>query len=365
MLLCAPALAQYQDAPLTGKRSITRYGISGVDAYGNATDYWKNRREVGIFRTQEQMLRMGGFNAPGRLSERRPMFYDMQGVGFNPARLAPDLVDEGQLWREHVVWSQVYALYGGFGKRVSQTAPPTTQGLIRRGDVMLEALGERGPVERAMLHATTGRAPIPSLGGAPERMLGLPAPPEAGEPLSHFIDERMGGAHNRAVAEAWEQFAAEDFHEASRLFAGAVALQPEDYASRIGDLFAQLALGHLNSTRYALRSIVARDSAPFSHKLDMAARFSSEDWPRRLRVASEGYARVYLARLEDARRSAELKEETVAEAAALHVFVLWHLGFEAEAQAAGNTLARSFPGTIYAQWPVLMQSARAAPPSQP
>ena len=196
-------------------------------------------------------------------------------------------------------------------------------------------------------------------------MLGLEPLPDSDKPLSHFVDERMAGAHARIAAEGWEQFAEDNFHKAGRLFAGAVSLAPDDYASRIGGLFAHLALGHLNSTRQALRSIAAEDSNPFRHELNVAERFGSEQWPRRLRTTSEGYAQMYLARLEEVRQSTELKEEAIAEAAALHVFVLWYLGFEDEARGAGNTLARNFPDTAYARWPALMLAARAAPPAQP
>jgi len=365
LLLCPSAQAQYHDSPLTGRRDITRYGISGIDAYGNATAYWLNRRQIGAFQTEGQALRTSGYQAPGRLPDRRPMFYDMQAAGFKTANLAPHLVDPDQLWRERVRWNQVFEVYGGFGQRTSQVEPPNTQRLLRRSNVMFEALGNRGPVERATLRGTTGRAPIPSLGGDPQRMLGLEPPPTASEPLSHFVDERMAGAHTLAVAEGWEQFAEDNFHEARRRFAGAVALRPDDHASRIGALFSHLALQHLSSARQALRSIATGDSNPFRHELNVAERLGAEEWPQRLRTISESYAQVYLSRLEEVRQSAELNEEIVAEASALHVFVLWYLGFEDEARAAGNTLARSFPDTVYAQWPALMQAARAAPPAQP
>jgi hypothetical protein len=251
-----------------------------------------------------------------------------------------------------------YGSYGGFGERRSYYAAGDPTGLFARRRELITATGMNAPVERAM-----GRSgALPGLGWSVSRTPFLategpqPDSEHAGEnaPMAS-LDERLSTEvnilHARTRTEGWAFFRDRDYRRAMRSLETAAMLDPQDYESRIGEIFCHLTIGAVRTAFALLVELNRRDPNVFQHALPVADRYGSVVTAQQVRLTAQGIA-------ESAEQSAE--------ANALHIFVLWYMDRRDDALRAARTLAGRASGRLYAAWPDTMRAATAAaPPTTP
>ena len=344
------------------------YGISGVDAYGNASNDWRDRRTLGIpnFGAYEGGLRNYGMLE--QQSTRRPIYHDVRSAELARTGLGTAESVTNVAWEQQWLLSNVYGTYGGFRQR--RPMDSNLQDILSRRDSLLRATALNAPISRELLLSGVATAPGAVLPNPEIEAATLEAmPPEpvpdadAGPPLSEQLSHRLDAAYESTLAEAWGEFSDGRYRIAARLFSGAAQLRRDDNGPRIGETFSLLATQQAAAAAASIRQIINERVTLFAADLNVSDRFSSPDEARRVRLMAE---RSYTALREAAQKnpSDELRARE-ADAGAVQVFVLWYLGDRAQARASADALQRNFPDTVYATWPALLRASLGETPTQP
>ncbi|HNQ23825.1 MAG TPA: hypothetical protein PKK06_12085 [Phycisphaerae bacterium] len=347
-----------------------RYGISSVDAYGNATANWKEVREASFFFNLIQARGLRSYQTIGRAPDQLPIYHDMRAAQLARLGLEPAPDPDRQQREERWLWHHVYGPYGGFGQRVGEHLPKGVNDLVARKPLMLQAAGLTGPVRRTLLQSGPSTVPIVRPGTVewPAAAVAEVTPPVAvplaeGRPLSLCLAAARDAACERSIQEAWTWFTEGRFREAARLLSGASALRPDDVSVRLAEVFARVSAGQLETAAVIVEEIVRRELAPFGQEMAILDRYDDRERGRRVRQETDVYAQALRKAVVD---DADPKRKArAANAGALHVLVLWYLGERDLALGAAETLSRNFPDTVYARWPVQMRAAREAAAAQP
>jgi thioredoxin-like negative regulator of GroEL len=176
---------------------------------------------------------------------------------------------------------------------------------------------------------------------------------EAGVPAATLnLDQRLAQsadyAHRRARAEGWTWFRQDRYRRAARAFESATLLDPQDSEARIGEIFSYLAVGAGRTALAVFGELNRRDANPFVHQLNLADPGGDNAALREIRLGLRAQAQA---------------DNSNPDITALYALVLWYLGDKDEAMLTVANLARSFPGSGYADWPARMDAARKTPPA--
>jgi hypothetical protein len=365
-----PAAAK---VPATGRGQTGIDPVDGVlrpvDVYGNAQAYHPERRALDLYQNDAQRQALSGYLDFNRRTEQRgygapfalpgdllsATVNGFTGAVFlrNAGRHPPTV--NGVSERERRL---AYGSYGGFGERRSYYAPGDPTGLFARRRELITATGLNAPVERAMgrsgalpgLRWSVSRTPfLATEGPQPDSEQADDAAPKV------TLDERLSTEvivlHSRTRAEGWAFFRDGDYRRAMRSLETAAMLDPQDYESRIGEIFCHLTIGAIRTAFALLMELERRDANPFRHALNVADRYGGVVAAQQVRLTAQGIA-----------ESAEQSPE----ANALNIFVLWYMDRRDDARRAARTLAGRAPERLYAAWPDKMRAATASsPPTTP
>lgn len=366
----AALLAACLSVPATGRGQTGIDPLDGVlrpvDVYGNAQAFRPERRALDLYQNDVQRQALGGYLDFDRRTEQRgygapfalpgdllsATVNSFTGAVFlrNAGRRPPAI--NGMSERQRRL---AYGSYGGFGERMSYYAADDPTGIFARRRELITATGLNAPVERAM-----GRSgALPGLRWSVSRTPFLateepqPDSEQAGDAAPQVtLDERLSTEmkvlHSRTRAEGWAFFRDGDYRRAMRSFETAAMLNPQDYESRIGEIFCHITIGTVRTAFTLLMELERRDANPFRHALNVADRYGGVVGAQQVRLTAQGIA-------ESAEQSAE--------ANALHIFVLWYMDRRDDALRAARTLAGRAPGRLYAAWPDRMRAATAASPT--
>jgi hypothetical protein len=322
---------------------------SAMDLYGNARPTAPERRELDIYQNPAQRLALRGYQALQRRENQRGGVTPFGLLADTYARRRAEsstlpIFDQPFQATPYVlsmVPERAYRAYGGFTERV---------GGIRRGDAaeaferrraLIAATSLNAPVHRANLSLSLAAGVAAAVGRTPF----VPREPNDPRGISTTLDEqlheRVRLSHERMRSDGWSWFHDGAYRRAARAFESASLLDPDDDASRVGELFSHISLGAGNTAVAVMKQLNEHAANPFAIDVNLIDRF---DQPQR---ASELRIRTQPAGAEE---SADLT--------AIHVMVLWYLGDRDEAQRVAARLARANRDSPYATWPALMRDAR-------
>lgn len=369
----AALLAAFLSFPAAGRGQTGIDPVDGVlrpvDIYGNAQAFRPERRALDLYQNDVQRQALSGYLNLNRRTGQRgygspfalpgdllsATVNGFTGAVFlrNAGRRPPAI--NGISDRERRL---AYGSYGGFGERRSYYAAGDPTGLFARRRDLITATGLNAPVERAMgrsgalpgLRWSVSRTPFLANEGPQHHseQVGEEAPKAT---LDERLSTEVNVLHARTQAEAWAFFRDGDYRRAMRSFETAAMLDPQDYESRIGEIFCHLTIGAVRTAFALLLELERRDANPFRHALNVADRYGGIAAAQQVRLTAQGIA-------ESAEQSAE--------ANALHIFVLWYMDRRDDALRAARTLAGRAPGRSYAAWPDKMRAVTAAsPPTTP
>ena len=168
------------------------------------------------------------------------------------------------------------------------------------------------------------------------------AGPATATPLVDQLQRGVESAYRRARNNGWEWFRDGRYRQAARAFESAAALEPADFEARIGGLFSYVSIGAMRTSMVLLDQLCRRDPNPLGHDLNMREFYEDPMIARQVDIRTRLLARA---------------SGGVAEATALHAFVLWYLGEREEARAVAANLARDHAESPYVHWARLMEAA--------
>ena len=313
-----------------------------ADAYGNARPWYPLRRSVGGFSSDSQLEAARGLRPFGRRQSRRGAGAGFLLPGEALARLAPR--PTGRIPGFGAIsptMAEGFKYYGGFGRRKGSGRTGVAAPLFARRYMLIEATAFSAPIRRVFLNRDLVAWPSDSLGavGSVSGDEGEQGPFDVATPLEH-VQQSVGNDHRRARENGWTWFQDGKYRQAARAFESVAALEPSDFESRIGELFSYASVGATRTSMVLMNQLHRRDPNPLGH--DLSGRLVYKDPVEALQV--EIRIRLF------ARSSGG-----VADAAALHVFVLWYLGQREEAKVAASNLAREHADSPYARWASWME----------
>jgi len=323
-----------------------------TDAYGNVQPVETDWRSVGSFRNQVEEEALTGYQTSTRRYGQRS--------GAEPFALPSDVWSVSRLTatgtqdmpRVRSALSQTkrqaFQQYGGFASRKQTDEEGGAGDVLARKSGLLNAYSINAPVYRALSKSRTMVDLQSKVGRTP--FLYSDLPDTEAPTLEQQLDRTSDVEYRRVSAESWALFREGDYRRAIRTFESAITLAPDDLDSRIGEIFAYLAVGGRRTAAALFTELLRRDENPFGHDLRMRERFGNVADPNTLQI--------------QAGMTAGDESQTV-DANALYIFVLWYLGRQDDAMRAAETLARRAFDRPYAVWPVKMNAARSASPTEP
>ena len=357
-------LAACLSAPVTGRGQTGIDPLDGVlrpaDVYGNAQAYRPERRALDLYQNEVQRQALSGYLNFNRRTGQRgygapfalpgdllaATVNGFTGAVFlqNAGRRPPTI--NGVSDRERRL---AFGSYGGFGERRSYYAAGDPTGLFARRRELITATGLNAPVERAMgrsgalrgLAWSVSRTPFlaPEVSQHDAEQAGDNAPQTT---LDERLSTEVNVLHARTQAEGWAFFRDGNYRRAMRSFETAAMLDPQDFESRIGEIFCHVTIGAVRTAFVLFVELDRRDPNVFQHAFPVADRYGGVVTAQQVRLTAQGIA-------ESAERSAE--------ANALHIFVLWYMDRRDDALRAARTLAGRASGRLYAAWPDKMRAA--------
>lgn len=334
-----------------------------VDAYGNAQPIHPERRPLEIFSNEVQREMLRAYQTTGRrVNQRGPenrfalpsdqFMMAMAGRQRPTLRLPgvwqarPSLLGLRESERK-----AAFRSYGGFGDRRQRNELGDTQAALTRKRSLIAATGSTAPLERSrLLRGGPGSfqfPAIPSSAAPPSAIAIRPADPQdavetPAQDLNRFLTAESDVLKDRAVAEGWSQFRANDFRAAVRSFESATVLDDKDFEARLGAVASYLSLGSFRAAYAAMAVLARRDANLFRHDVSILGRFGDPMVAQQLKLQVMGAA-------EAADQSPEMS--------ALAIFVLWYMDGKEDALRAARILASRPGGQFVAQWPQQMREA--------
>jgi hypothetical protein len=322
---------------------------SRTDRYGNARPAVRERRLMGLFANEAQRQAMRGYQNVNRRTNRRG--------GLIPFALPVD-----RPWRAPVLrptsvatigaYSSVggapssaqraYRRYGGFNSRIGQGEADNIGGLLARRSDLIQATSMNAPIHRASLERGSPGLLMALPPSVPAEGVGAIEPGAGGVSLEESLRRGVVQSYLGSRSAGWARFGEGRYRRAARSFETATLLEPADNESRVGELFCHLSLGAMRTSVGLLGRLARRDPQPFRHELNVAERYGSPEDARAIRLQTQLFAQG---------------SEGVADAQALYLFVLWHLGDKEAAMTAAKGISRDLAGSVYADWPDMMAEA--------
>lgn len=346
-------------APQTASAQIPgSYGgeVSQVDAYGNASPVYSERRRIRAFANDAQRRSLRSFQEQSRRASQRG--------GLAPFALPGGLPPVGRPPRFQYPHAganvsedvrSLYRQYGGFEQRATGAQMGDVGKAFTRRNDLIEATSLNSPVHRA--RATHGVVGIGLAGAVRDSALRqADTPPVAADAvgLDDWLSQTLTQSYSRARAEGWSWFRKgreenSNFRRAARAFESAVILDPLDFESRIGALFSHLSLGGFHTAMALLGELTRRDANLFAHAVDLAELYGDPIYARQVRLSCESYAQAGGGK---------------ALPRALQVFVTWYIGERERAIAEAETLQKVSSETGFAGWVAQMRSVQAGAPGR-
>ncbi len=323
-----------------------------TDAYGNVQPVDQTWRPLGIPMNEFERDALGYQALSRRFGQRSGLEpFALPGDVWSVSRMTAMGTDVSPTIRSRLTPRKRMAFerYGGFAPR-RQGMEPDPQEMFSRRFGLIAANALNAPVYRAMARTNAMVDLQSSIVQTPFLTEEVETPDESTPTLAEQLDVTDRLAYGRVRTEAWKLFNEGQYRAAMRTFETAITLEPDDYESRIGEIFAYLAIGGRRTAVALLGELVRRDENPFLHALNMRARFGN---------AADANALQIQARL------AADDEDQRPDVNALYILVLWHLGVEEDALRTAEWLARREPAKPYALWPEKMRAAQSAAKTPP
>ncbi len=325
-----------------------------LDAYGNAQAVDLQWRPVGSFQNRVQREALQGYQtSTRRLGQRSGLEpFALPNDVWSVSRLAATGTSEAPAVRPSLsaARKRAFQRYGGFTPRNDRTGGEPRSDLFTRKHGLFAATALNAPVYRAMTRDDTLVDLRSAVVRTPFLVSDLQEPPGGDAPtLDQHLDYSAGLEHQRVRGEAWTLFREGQYRQAIRAFESAVTLQPADFESRIGEIFAYLSVGARRTAIALFGELIRRDDDAVLHDLNLAQRFGNLADAQALQIQA---------------RLAVEEAEQRPDVRALYVLVLWYLGQHDDAIRAAAPLAQQAPTKPYAAWDEMMKSVRrAAPPA--
>jgi hypothetical protein len=366
------------------------YGISQLDAYGNAGPA---TTRISPFGAMDNLALQRAMRTQQRLPDRRTSFLDnwanLYRHSFQGLPGKTSFAQSGYGIR------RLFDTYGGFEHRNLGYEPQDPPTLLNRHRALVAATAGSAPITRQLLEfprpKTTTTIPyqwtsypyIPSqLDESETTPTSEPtasdepptdpfAQPDTRPRVSNFLTQRIAARHDRVTTEAWRYFQEGNFQRARGLFETALTLDETDQESRLGEILSCIQLRRTQTAVEIMKKIVLSSESPFVPGLRLADRYDPEPGISRGEADTlRSEFRILNQRLQaDIRaRPAELRDERFVEfsmhISALNVMLAYYLGGPEEALRAAQAMERNmsspvyvemFNETTYPSWSALLQ----------
>jgi hypothetical protein len=348
LMIAQPALARQASGPVTR-----------TDRYGNARPVYSNRRPQGLYQSATQRRALRGYQSIGRRSNSRGglVAFSLQTdrsfsararqlrmrsamPGFEKTMLQPSLMARTGATTPQM--ARAFQRYGGFDERRGSQAPADIAGLLSRKTDLTNANASNAPIDRAMWRRGTAGGLASYSKDRPFEVSELPLIPDGAPSMGDHVRRRV--IDNAAVSRdtGWERFKDGEFRGAMRAFQAAYTLDPQDVESQIAASLCYLFSGSTRAAAVAVRKIARSVENPFMYDLDLAQRLENPGVVLNAKINTQRFVEA---------------APDIVEAAALQVFLLWHIGERDEAQRLSQALPAISPGSAFANWPAKLSEA--------
>jgi len=349
-ICCALATLAFCQSAAAQNAATYAGEVSVIDAYGNARPGSSHRRAIGAGANYYQRQQtLAGYQSEYVGVDRRSARsgFALQGFpGRAPRRLHAPFPTFERYGSPAI--RGLYERYGGFGTRVTGVAGVDVQDVFARRDDLIQASSLNAPVHRARLaHGTAGIGIPVSRGGLDFVRPEIPSPHEDLTSLEDRLRTGLDLAHKRLTEDAWEWFRngredSANYRRASRAFESLVMLDEHNMEARIGEMFSVLSVGAYRTAIVLLAEIARRDTAPFTHRLDMGKKYGDPAQARQVRMLCESFTQA---------------SAGAGTAVAVQAFVLWYVGDREQAILTAEPLATKHANTNFADWAAQMRAA--------
>lgn len=336
-------------------RGFGNYGIAQVDAFGNASRRTGGIRPVGMFDNPAQFNAMRSYQHANRQPARRTLPMDY----LTNSNLTDTIFEGSPL---------ILSPYGG-----SYGTEEPSQGSIGG----LTVLDTSATDLRAFLNLRSnaaqttslttildnvpvggGRSLMPQYGSTPFQEGSADDAPVEGLSLDVQLASRLNAQHSATRDRAWTQFWDRNYTRAIRDFSTVRTLDPDDYRSRVAEVFALLSLEKIRTAQRVVEGLVKDADNPFAIR--------TRDQDQLFSIGPFYSSRVEVDTVRRRLNSYVLGNPNDAALAGLQVFCLWYLDESGrqEARTKVRRLASMAPRS-FADWPSQMQAALESVASEP
>ncbi len=357
---------------------------SQVDAYGNASPVWLERRSVALYQNDAQRQAFRNYQDDSRRTNNRGGVISFA-IGADAVQLSRArrnlLLNSGSIGtgglQNTVVGSslglasrvpvsrsdrsrmltQIYSRYGGFRRRIRSGQTSDISTLFARKYELLQATTLTAPVRRAnMLRGGSfGTAAAISTIGSGSTSSEIDKAVDvslfkAGLGLDEALMASLDDRYDETIERGWHLFKIRNYQQASRAFESASTIDSKAIEPRVAEIFCHVATGAMRTATVSLGSLTRRFDQPFDMTLDVRGKFANDVEARRIVLQTQMAMR--------ANSNSSLYAPT-----ALHSLILWYSGDRSEAARVAKLLVRDEVPTELRSWPTWMSAQLSAQPS--